>query len=351
MKKSNVWFKIILLVIIASLVLVGCSTENSQEIESEDTIVNDANDAQKEKSEGIIANFVTANVGGNMHIIGGALGEQIEASVPGSSITVQPGESGGNPIVLNDGNADIGTTMYGNAAASFAGKSPYNEKVTNVSALANLNIRQWIAFISSNKEYTTLKDMINDKYPIRLVLGSPGSSSETLIRYILEEYGVTYDDIKSWGGTVTHVSHADAVGLVKDNHADVYASIPSLQFPAVVDLTTSKDVVFLELDKDVIDNVAKNKDLLTGELPAGTYDGQPNDYYSLMESQLLICRTDGLTDEQAYEIVRILNEKKEELVSAHSDMSNFDIEVAPFNTGLPLHPGAEKYYKEIDVLK
>jgi len=86
-------------------------------------------------------------------------------------------------------------------------------------------------------------------------------------------------------------------------------------------------------------------------LPANTYKGQDQDYYSLMETQLLICNTDRVSEEAAYNIVKIIHENKDKLVNAHADMETFDINVACKNTGFPLHPGAEKYYKEIGVLK
>jgi len=342
----------LIITLIISLTLSGCSSpQTNQSAQNEQPSQSSAEDNQSKAPKPIVASMVTANTGGNMHVIGGALGKLIEENIPGSHITVQPGESGGNPIVLHGGGADIGTTMYSNASSAVVGKDPYPTATTNVSALANFNINQWITFITTNKNYNTLQEMIDAKYPMKLVLAKAGSSSEILVRYILEGYGVTYDDIKSWGGTVTHVSHSDAVDLMKDRHADVYASIPSLRFPAVLDLTTSIDVKFLPLDRDIIDKVAKEKDLLTGTLPANTYKGQDQDYYSLMETQLLICNTDRVSEEAAYNIVKIIHENKDKLVNAHADMETFDINVACKNTGFPLHPGAEKYYKEIGVLK
>ncbi|NLM42635.1 MAG: TAXI family TRAP transporter solute-binding subunit [Clostridiales bacterium] len=348
-KRTIVFMLIITLTI--SLALSGCSSpQTNQSAQNEQPSQSSEENNQTKAPEPIEALMVTANIGGNMHVIGGAIGKLIEENIPGSHITVQPGESGGNPIVLNEGGADIGTTMYSNATSAVAGKEPYPTATTNVSALANFNINQWITFITTNKDYNTLQEMIDAKHPIKLVLAKAGSSSETLVRYILEGYGVTYEDIKSWGGSVTHVSHSDAVNLMKDRHADVYASIPSLRFPAVLDLTTSAEVKFLLLDKDIIDKIAEEKGLLTGTLPANTYKGQDQDYYSLMETQLLICKTDKLSEEAAYNIVKLICENKDKLVNAHADMSTFDVNTACKDTGFPLHPGAEKYYKEIGAL-
>ncbi len=302
-------------------------------------------------AEPFTGRIVAANSGANMHIISGALGQLIEEKIPGSKVTVEPGESAGNPILVGQGEIDIACTMYGNASAAKVGADPYSEVVENVGTLANLGIHQWIAFITSTDKYSTLTEMIDDHYPMRVVLGNPGSSSEVMIRRILEAYGVTYDDIKSWGGSVTHVSHSDAVSLMKDNHADVYATIPSMQFPQVVDLTTSKTVYFLPIDKEIVDKVAEEFGYLTGVLPAGTYNGQPEDYYSLMESQLFIANLNSVSEAQAYEITKILCEDTETLKAAHSDMGYFDPYSACVDTGFDLHPGAERYYREAGYLK
>ena len=189
-KRTIVFMLIITLTI--SLALSGCSSpQTNQSAQNEQPSQSSEENNQTKAPEPIEALMVTANIGGNMHVIGGAIGKLIEENIPGSHITVQPGESGGNPIVLNEGGADIGTTMYSNATSAVAGKEPYPTATTNVSALANFNINQWITFITTNKDYNTLQEMIDAKHPIKLVLAKAGSSSETLVRYILEGYGVT----------------------------------------------------------------------------------------------------------------------------------------------------------------
>lgn len=353
----------ITVMLVASIIVIGCSNNSNTQgeannqneegnIHGDSDGMNQSNDSSEEADvEPINATSISGNTGGNVHVITGALGAIIEEHVPGSNITVNPGESGSNPILLGNGEAEIGTTLYFNAVKSANGEEPYNEPVENVAALANLNISQWIAFVTTRTEYSTLKDMIEDEYPMDLVLASAGSTSETLIRLILEGYGVTYQDIESWGGSVTHVSHSEAVNLVRDNHADVYATIPSERFPALVDLTTSRDVSFLTLDSEIIDMVAEEHQLLTGTLPAQTYDGQDEEYYSLMETQILLANENGLTDEAAYTIVKLLAENIDQLRNAHSDMNSFDLEIAPTKTVFPLHPGAKRYYEEVGVLE
>lgn len=303
-------------------------------------------------AEPIKLTISTASLGGNMYVIGGAIGRLIEEKIPGSIITVQPGGSGSNPIIIGDEQVAIGTTMYGNATAALDGRAPYKKAETDVVALINFNIKQWITFVTTENKFNTLKEMVEDEnFKIKLSVGKAGSTSETYIRWILEEYGLTYDDIRKRGGKVTHVSHADSVNLMKDGHTNLYGSIPSATFPVMVDLTTARNIKHLDLDKDIIDKIAKENKLMTGILPANSYKGQDKDLYTLMESQLLIANKNLLSEEQAYLITKVITENKERLANAHADMINFDPTIAPKNTGFPLHPGAEKYYKEVGLLE
>lgn len=348
MKKAVKKFAMLLMTLALIVSLVACGETKPAGPEQ---VPEESTQETVPVAEPFVGKIVAASSGGNMHIISGALGQLIEQNLAGSKVTVETGESGSNPILVGNGEADIACTMYGNASAAVEGVDPYAEKVENVGAIANLGIHQWIAFITSNPDYSRLEDMVADHYPMRVVLGNPGSSSEVMIRRIFNELGVTYDDIKSWGGTVTHVGHSDAVSLMKDNHADVYATIPSLKFPQVVDLTTSKTVYFMTVDKETIDAVASKYGYLTGTLPGGTFTGQTGDYYSLMESQLYLANLDLVSEAQAYEITKILCENIDELKAAHSDMEYFDPATAWKDTGFDLHPGAARYYKEAGYMK
>jgi TRAP-type uncharacterized transport system substrate-binding protein len=61
----------------------------------------------------------------------------------------------------------------------------------------------------------------------------------------------------------------------------------------------------------------------------------------------------SLQPEVAYQLTKALVENKEQLVKGHAALKNFKTEKAwmfhPYNT--PLHPGAEKYYRDKGMIK
>lgn len=83
----------------------------------------------------------------------------------------------------------------------------------------------------------------------------------------------------------------------------------------------------------------------------GTYgpwfEGQDAPTVGANLGTVLIARQD-LDEEKAYLITKVIIENAEELKASHGAWSQFDPTTAmqPEETGIPLHPGAERYYRE-----
>ena len=88
--------------------------------------------------------------------------------------------------------------------------------------------------------------------------------------------------------------------------------------------------------------------LIRDDLKADTYFGQASDVACVAVQAALVASED-LDEDVVYEITRALFENKEELAEGNSKLGVLDPAAASVST-IPLHPGAEKYYKEIGVL-
>ncbi len=81
----------------------------------------------------------------------------------------------------------------------------------------------------------------------------------------------------------------------------------------------------------------------------GTYTGQDADVDTVAVTNILVSNSD-VSDDMAYQMTKLLFENLDTLKAAHSAANAID----PANAAtmpVPLHPGAEKYYKEAGVLK
>jgi TRAP transporter TAXI family solute receptor len=85
-------------------------------------------------------------------------------------------------------------------------------------------------------------------------------------------------------------------------------------------------------------------------IPAGTYDGQDSDVPTVAITNILVTRAD-ISDEEAYQMTKQLFENLPEMVAAHKAANGINLENAVKGLPIPLHPGAERYYREKGILK
>ncbi len=60
---------------------------------------------------------------------------------------------------------------------------------------------------------------------------------------------------------------------------------------------------------------------------------------------------DGVSEDTAYKMTKLLFESLPQLVAAHAAAKAIDPAKALDGMPVPLHPGAEKYYREAGILK
>ena len=78
--------------------------------------------------------------------------------------------------------------------------------------------------------------------------------------------------------------------------------------------------------------------------------GQTEDVHTVAVAKILICRDDLSTD-LVYNMTKTLHESQKDLVAAHNAAKAMKLETALKGMTVPLHPGAEKYYKEKGIVK
>ena len=85
-------------------------------------------------------------------------------------------------------------------------------------------------------------------------------------------------------------------------------------------------------------------------IPANTYDGQTEPVETAAVLNSLVTRSD-VSDELAYQMIKAIYEELPMLEAAHSAAKAIKLENAVEGMPIPLHPGAERYYKEKGILK
>lgn len=87
----------------------------------------------------------------------------------------------------------------------------------------------------------------------------------------------------------------------------------------------------------------------SGTIPGGTYKGQANDVTTATITNVLVSQT-SVSDAVAYQMTKLLFENLDRLADAHPAAKDIRLERATSGLPIPLHPGAERFYREVDVL-
>jgi TRAP transporter TAXI family solute receptor len=175
--------------------------------------------------------------------------------------------------------------------------------------------------------------------------GSPGSGQWQLLGDLLEAYGMTRKDI---GEDLS--SFTQSVDKIKDGNLTASLITAGAPTASISELANARDIRIVPLAGPEIEALRKKQPYYAiVTLPANTYKGQaPVDTLAVMA---IWATHDGLTDAMAYEVTKALYENTETLGLVHPKGKEISLKTALQSISIPLHPGAEKYYREKGVLK
>jgi TRAP transporter TAXI family solute receptor len=93
-----------------------------------------------------------------------------------------------------------------------------------------------------------------------------------------------------------------------------------------------------------------NPAYITGTIPAGTYEGQRAEVPTAWIMTLLVTRA-AISDDLVYMMTKSLFDHLDQLVETLPVAKDINVAKAPFGLPVPLHRGAERYYREIGIIK
>jgi TRAP transporter TAXI family solute receptor len=296
--------------------------------------------------------WTCGSVGGGWYTMGAGIAEIVKANVPEITIKVIPGGGTLNPPRVGEAKALMGWGLPPFVACAMKGVEPYKKTYPDIRCLGGSfsdNNLHWAAGKDTGAK--TIEELIQKKHPIKITVGSVGTSDEFSLRKILECYGVTYDDIKKWGGKVFFAGYSEGSTLLKDRHVDfAFANIaPPAAY--LLDAKMGRPLRLLTFSGKILDYLHEKYAYTQGVIPKSAYpDILDEDIVSPVMGTVAICHT-SVSEEAAYAITKAVCENANQLPDIHKSMRIFDPKTAWKNMPAPLHPGAERYYKEMGYMK
>jgi hypothetical protein len=289
-------------------------------------------------------NILTGGQAGVYYPLGVALSQVYGKAIPNAKATAQVTKaSAENLNLLQAGRGELAFTLgdalsdawKGDEEAGFKTKL---DKLRGLSATYN-NYIQIVA--SADSGIRTLADLKGK----RVSVGAAKSGTELNARAVFRAAGLTYKDLAK----VEYLPFGESVELIKNRQLDATLQSAGLGVASIRDLATSVKIVVVSVPADVVTKIGDPAYQPT-VIPAGTYEGQTADVPTAAIPNFLVTHS-GVSDELAYQMAKALYDNLDTMYAAHNAAKAIKRENAVKGMPVPLHPGAERYFREVGVIK
>jgi TRAP transporter TAXI family solute receptor len=297
-------------------------------------------------------------VGGGWYDISTGLAKLLDNEAD-LNVKVIPGGGAQNPVRVARGDANIGMGLPPLLSAAARGDDPYRGKtMENLRALAG-NMSQTIFhfYVAADSPFATmtLDEIFRERKPIRLAIPRPGTSDVWVLEKIMEFYGLcasgnTRECYGSWeaaGATFSRSSYADQAEALKYRRVDGGLAVLASPAAAVAEASQSRALKLLACPQSLLEHLA-TFGLGQGAVLPGTYPKAVNAGEMVPSATMgtTIIVSAAMADKLAYTVTKTINDNVERVRKFHASLADYDPSKGWLHLGVPLHPGAERYYRE-----
>ncbi|MBL3960989.1 hypothetical protein H3O04_00540 [Burkholderia sp. KCJ3K979] len=295
----------------------------------------------------------------NFHAIAGWILAHLRwQSEPGSTFWIKTGTGYGDNIrALLSGEVDLTITTPYNLTPEWAiAGSHYfadDGPAPVIRSLGWLPQNDRLVFaIREDTGITSFQDLRDRKFPLKLASGfrTPDNLMMWVIDRVLEEHGI---EVEAWGGEwVEHDFPRICIPFVTKGQANAVIN-EAIVVPQWRELVEKVPMRFLSYEAPALEALTQKYGLRPGILPKG-YLRASEDVSCLDWSNWAILVREDMDEELAYLVTSIMVEQRAELEARYrhqpSDIAAMTYPIDPYvmwqGVGAPLHPGAERYYRE-----
>ncbi len=287
-------------------------------------------------------NILTGGTSGVYYPLGVALSEIYGDGIEGARVQVQATKASvENLNLLQQGKGEVAFALGDSVKLAWEGdkEAGFPAKVDKLRAIAAIypNYVQIVA--SKDSGIQTLADLKGKS----LSVGAPASGTELNARAIFAASGMSYEDL----GKIEYLPFAESVELIKNRQLDATLQSAGLGVASIRDLATSIPISVVAVPSEIVEKIGSP--YVPAIIPAGTYEGQTEDVPTAAIGNILVTH-DSVSEETAYQMTKLLFENLDKLAASHAAAKAITLENAVKNIPIPLHPGAERYFKEKGIL-
>lgn len=283
----------------------------------------------------------TASSGGAFYVVGTGLAEVITSAVDALNVTAEiTGGSAENVRLVGTGESDMGISNANDVYFGYTGTESFSQAY-DLKVISSLHSSVLHIVTLDSTGITGIEDLKGRK----VAVGPAGGGSIYPMKLILEAYGLNFDqDI-----TASYLSYDDGIEQLKDGQVDAALVMAGRNASSVQSLQATDRVVLLSVDEDKAAEICKACPFYYGStVEASVYD-MSADAYVLACRNLLYCGGD-MDEDTVYAMTRAICENLDSLKEYHASLKGLTLDQMTDTAGVPMHPGAERYFKEAGLL-
>jgi uncharacterized protein len=290
--------------------------------------------------------IATGGTGGVYYPYGGGLAKVLNENLPNVRATAEvTAASVDNLKLIRDGRADIAFVLADALADGVNGRGAFEGRPVPAASLA-------VLYANYTHIVTTTAAGIDQVADLRgkvVSTGAPGSGTEVIAVRMLRAAGLDPDrEVSRQALGVT-----ESAGALKDGKVQAFFFSSGLPTAAIQDLAhTPGMTIKLIPNTDVLPSLQRDFGSLYVplDIPAGAYPGMSAPIPTVAVANVLIVNR-SMPDDLAYDITRLLLEKRTELAAIHPEAAHLSLEQAAAGSPAPYHPGALRYFREKGIAR
>ena len=289
--------------------------------------------------------IATGGTGGVYYPLGGGMANILSKYVPGLQATAEvTGGSVDNLKLIATGKPYIAFSMADAGQDAYRGEDKFKGTKVPLRTLMVLYPNRMHVVTIDGIGITRMADLRGK----RVSTGSPGSATEVMGFRVIEAAGLDKDrDMKR-----ERLGVAESVNALKDRKIDAFFWVGGLPTAAVTDLANTPGIKIRLIDHaETVAAMNKKYGPLYIEdvIPKATYRGMDADNRQATVWNILVSH-ENLSNQTAYNIVKTIFDKREDMIAVHKEAENFRLENQKASASpIPFHPGAVKYFAERGV--
>lgn len=328
--------KFLSVVLVVAMVLTFASCGNKE------TVATQGTEVKEEKAKPMTVHISAGPAGGNNFLVCAAFADKVMKNFPEYTISAEISNGTAQNIrATAENEAQMCISMADGAMYAYEAGREYSDlKAGGFNYVAG-GYQTIIHFmVPADSSVKSVYDLKGKK-----VAAGQGTTCQYYLPIMLEAYGMTVDDVK-----VSQLQLADMMNALSDGTVDAALHITSYPLAAISDVAATKGIKILEITGKEAEYIQKNYPFFSPMvITGGAYQGISNDIHTVGTLNTLICRAD-LDETFVYNFVKTIMENTNELKNVHPKCGDFNLDNTLVGAVIPVHPGAEKYYKEAGIL-